>query len=150
MRSRAPSICGRSSGKRQRLARLVNNAPRFQSAGAGPQKIRRETLDLTTELKRLRETHGPRIGADAGLALHTQLPEEPLTLTRNRDAFEQIVLNLIDNACKYAAEGGELLITAPGPGRGRRGGEGERSRARRAAGASRSGSSKSFTASTMR
>ena len=37
----------------------------------------------------------------------------------DRDAIEQIVLNLIDNACKYAAEGGEVTVSvAARPARG--------------------------------
>jgi signal transduction histidine kinase len=45
------------------------------------------------------------------LGLKRQLPVEPVSLVTDRDAVEQIVLNLLDNACKYAASGGEALIT---------------------------------------
>ena len=34
-----------------------------------------------------------------------------MSVTADRDAVEQIVLNLVDNACKYAAEGGELSVS---------------------------------------
>jgi signal transduction histidine kinase len=37
----------------------------------------------------------------------------------DRDALEQVLLNLIDNACKYAAAGGEVAVSvAPGEGGG--------------------------------
>jgi two-component system phosphate regulon sensor histidine kinase PhoR len=94
----------------QRLARLVNNALDFSRLEQGKKKFQRERCDLGAELARLLDTHAPRI-AEAGLALTRELPAAPLMLSTDRDAVEQIVLNLIDNACKYAAEGGELMVT---------------------------------------
>jgi signal transduction histidine kinase len=93
----------------QRLARLVNNALDFSRLEQGRKKYAREHVDLAAEVARLLETHGPRI-AEAGLALHADLPAERLPVTTDRDAIGQILLNLIDNACKYAADGGELTV----------------------------------------
>jgi two-component system, OmpR family, phosphate regulon sensor histidine kinase PhoR len=95
----------------QRLARLVNNALDFSRLEQGRKKYARESLDLNAELRRLLETHAPRI-AEAGLVLKSHVGAEPLPITSDRDAVEQIVLNLIDNACKYAAEGGEVAVTS--------------------------------------
>lgn len=93
----------------QRLARLVNNALDFSRLEQGRKKYALESLDLTAEIGRLLDTHAPRL-AEAGLALRRELPEAAVTVTADRDAIEQIVLNLIDNACKYAAAGGEVTI----------------------------------------
>ena len=95
----------------QRLARLVNNALDFSRLEQGRKKYAREPLDVGMELGRLLDTHAPRV-QEAGLVLRRELPAEPLRVTTDRDAFEQIVLNLIDNACKYAADGGELTVSA--------------------------------------
>jgi signal transduction histidine kinase len=101
----------------QRLARLVNNALDFSRLEQGKKKYAAEPVDLGGEIKRLLDTHRPRIG-EAGLALQCRLPPEPVLIRTDRDALEQIVLNLIDNACKYAVGGGEILVTvaetAPG------------------------------------
>jgi two-component system phosphate regulon sensor histidine kinase PhoR len=94
----------------QRLARLVNNALDFSRLEQGRKKYARDSVDLTAELGRLLDTHTPRV-KEAGLALKRALPAEPLTITTDRDAVEQIVLNLIDNACKYAADGGEVEVS---------------------------------------
>lgn len=94
----------------QRLARLVNNALDFSRLEQGKKKYARENIDLTAELTRLFDTHAPRL-AEAGLVLHRVLPATPVPLTTDRDAVEQIVLNLLDNACKYAADGGEVTVT---------------------------------------
>lgn len=95
----------------QRLARLVNNALDFSRLEQGRKKYVHEEVDLCAELGRLLDTHEPRI-AEAGLALRRELPAVPVRVATDRDAVEQIVLNLIDNACKYAASGGELVVAA--------------------------------------
>ena len=94
----------------QRLARLVNNALDFSRLEQGRKKYAPETIELKSEVSRLLDTHEPRI-RDAGLTLQRELPETAVTISTDRDALEQILLNLIDNACKYAAEGGELTVT---------------------------------------
>jgi two-component system, OmpR family, phosphate regulon sensor histidine kinase PhoR len=94
----------------ERLARLVNNALDFSRLEQGQKKFHREPCDLGQELARILTAHEPRI-AEAGMTLTRTLPHEPLVATTDRDAVEQIVLNLIDNACKYAADGGELNVT---------------------------------------
>jgi two-component system, OmpR family, phosphate regulon sensor histidine kinase PhoR len=95
----------------ERLARLVNNALDFSRLEQGQKKYAPERLDLAAELKRLLHTHSPRV-AEAGLSLKDEVPTEPIHTTTDRDAVEQIVLNLVDNACKYAATGGEVVVSA--------------------------------------
>lgn len=93
----------------QRLARLVGNALDFSRLEQGRKKYVREELDLGAALGRLLDTHGPRL-AEAGLELRRVWPAEPVTVATDRDAVEQIVLNLLDNAGKYAAAGGEVVV----------------------------------------
>jgi signal transduction histidine kinase len=94
----------------QRLARLVNNALDFSRLEQGRKKYARETIDLAADLGRLLDTHAPRV-AEAGMILKRDLPPAPVEVVTDRDAIEQIVLNLIDNACKYAAAGGEVMVS---------------------------------------
>ena len=93
----------------QRLARLVNNALDFSRLEEGRKKYDRQRVDVTGELARLLDTQAPRL-AELELRLERNLPSTPLLLTTDRDALEQIVLNLIDNACKYAASGREVRV----------------------------------------
>lgn len=93
----------------QRLARLVGNALDFSRLEQGQKKYARERLELRAELARLLDIHAPRL-AEAGLVLHRVLPEADVPVVSDRDALEQIVLNLLDNAVKYAAEGGEVTV----------------------------------------
>ncbi len=49
-------------------------------------------------------------GAASGFVFREDLPERPLTLRLDRDAVEQALINLIDNAMKYAGEHKEIGI----------------------------------------
>lgn len=93
----------------QRLARLVNNALDFSRLEQGRKKFAKERLELGTEMGRLLDTQAPRL-AEAEMRLQRELPAAPLEVTTDRDALEQIVLNLLDNACKYAASGGKVMV----------------------------------------
>ncbi len=93
----------------QRLARLVNNALDFSRLEQGKKQFQRERCDLGAELVRLLDVHAPRV-AEAGMVLTRDWPDEAVSVTTDRDAVEQIVLNLVDNACKYASDGGEIHV----------------------------------------
>ncbi|MFT3782758.1 MAG: HAMP domain-containing sensor histidine kinase [Nibricoccus sp.] len=94
----------------QRLARLVNNVLDFSRLEQGRKKFQCEPLDVAQVLRQLIAAHAPRV-AEAGIVLKQDLPIGEVSATLDRDAVEQIVLNLLDNACKYAAEGGEVLVS---------------------------------------
>lgn len=93
----------------QRLARLVGNVLDFSRLEQGRKKFVREALDLRGELARLIETQQPRF-AEFGLVLRPELPDGEVEIATDRDAVGQIVLNLIDNAAKYGAAGGEVVV----------------------------------------
>lgn len=93
-----------------RLARLVNNVLDFSRLEQGGKRLERVELDLRAELTRLLDVHALRV-ADGGLRLIRELPAGPLSVETDRDALEQILINLLDNACKYAAAGGEVSVS---------------------------------------
>jgi len=87
-----------------RLTRLVNNMLDFGRLEQHRRTYALEPLELTAWLPAFLDTSRLRL-EDAGLQLTVQLPAAPLTVHTDRDALEQAVLNLIDNALKYAAAG---------------------------------------------
>lgn len=93
----------------ERLARLVGNALDFSRLEQGRKKYDKALLDLGATLQRLLEVQRPRF-AEAELKLAAALPAETVLVTTDRDALEQIVLNLLDNALKYGAAGGEVTV----------------------------------------
>lgn len=94
----------------QRLTRLVNNVLDFSRLEQGRKKYHIERCDIADFLRQLLEIHRLRID-NAGLILNVQIPEEPVFIKTDRDAIEQTVLNLIDNAIKYASQGKELSVS---------------------------------------
>jgi signal transduction histidine kinase len=96
----------------ERLTRLVNNVLDFSRLEQGRRRYRLETLDLGERVREAVENQRPRLEA-AGLQLRLVLPPEGGPAARaDRDAFEQALVNLLDNAAKYAAAGGALEIEA--------------------------------------
>lgn len=94
----------------QRLTRLVNNVLDFSRLEQGRKRFDLVPVDLAAELAGLCATHEPRV-AGAGLVLRRDFPATPVVVNADRDALGQIVINLLDNACKYAAAGGEVAVS---------------------------------------
>lgn len=93
----------------RRLTRLVNNVLDFSRLEQGRRNYQQNPVDLEQLLDELLETQQPRLD-EAGIILETQRPAEAVHLHSDRDALEQIILNLLDNGIKYAAEGKKLLL----------------------------------------
>jgi signal transduction histidine kinase len=94
----------------RRLTRLVNNVLDFSRLEQGKKKYRPEALDLTEHIKEVLSSHALPV-KEAGMVLKTAIPDKTITVHTDRDAVDQVMLNLIDNAVKYAAGGGELKVS---------------------------------------
>jgi len=94
----------------QRLTRLVNNVLDFSRLEQKRKNYHLEKLDMAIFLYETIKAQSLRI-KNAGLMLKEDIPNENFIVKIDRDALEQVVLNLIDNAIKYASEGKELKIT---------------------------------------
>ncbi len=94
----------------QRLTRLVNNVLDFSRLEQGKKKYRRESIEGAGFVRQFIEAHQLRLG-EAGLTVRAEFPEAPVWISGDRDALEQVLLNLVDNVIKYAAAGGEIQIT---------------------------------------
>ncbi|APG28059.1 hypothetical protein A7E78_09550 [Syntrophotalea acetylenivorans] len=93
----------------QRLTRLVNNVLDFSRLEQKRKHYHLTPLLLVEVLGQVLDGQAERL-RQAGLELTYHKPVRPLTVKADRDALEQIFLNLIDNAIKYAAKGGELVV----------------------------------------
>ncbi|MBI9092056.1 MAG: HAMP domain-containing histidine kinase [Desulfobacterium sp.] len=93
----------------QRLTRLVNNVLDFSRLEQDRKTYHVDRVDLVELVIAMVERHGIRIRA-AGMEPGVFLPDGPLMVRTDRDAMEQVVVNIIDNAVKYAAEGKRLTF----------------------------------------
>jgi signal transduction histidine kinase len=94
----------------RRLTRLVNNVLDFSRLEQGRKNYHSELLDLTECIQEVLTSHALPV-QEAGMAMKTALPEKKISVFSDRDAIDQVMVNLIDNAVKYAASGGELKIS---------------------------------------
>jgi len=113
----------------QRLTRLVNNVLDFGRLEQGKKTYHKASLDMAEFVRGILDAHSIRIAA-AGLSLELSIPDSTISIVTDRDALEQVILNLIDNAVKYAGSGKylgvsvennandtvDLVITDKGPG----------------------------------
>ncbi|MEW6349309.1 MAG: HAMP domain-containing sensor histidine kinase [Thermodesulfobacteriota bacterium] len=93
----------------RRLTRMVNNVLDFSRLEQGRKTYRIEDLDLAECVRHILEVHRLRV-QEAGMALETEIPDAAVCVRADRDAMDQVVLNLVDNAVKYAAAGAELRL----------------------------------------
>ena len=108
----------------ERLTRLVDNVLDFGRLERGRRKFNLEARDVN-ELLSVAEAQRPRVDA-AGLTLTVRPAPVPVVRTFDPDAVGQVLINLIDNAVKYAASGktvevsvgerGEIMVADRGPG----------------------------------
>ena len=99
----------------QRLTRLVNNVLDFSRLEQGRKTYRPEELAVGPFVDAFLATQGARLAAE-GFQVHTAIDAPDTAVRFDRDALEQVLLNLVDNVTKYAAEGRELSLTGrPGP-----------------------------------
>jgi signal transduction histidine kinase len=95
----------------ERLSRLIENVLAYARLERGASQRRTETVRLREFLRRIRDTLDER-AQQAGMSITIETEEHVLLSTARADftSVEQILFNLIDNACKYAASGADRLI----------------------------------------
>ncbi|WP_020676999.1 sensor histidine kinase [Geopsychrobacter electrodiphilus] len=93
----------------QRLTRLVNNILDFSRLEQGHKDYNLSDFDLIALLDEILDRQSLRL-KEAGLVLTRQIDLDSVLICSDRDAIEQILLNLIDNAIKYAASGKQLTL----------------------------------------
>jgi len=94
----------------RRLTRLVNNVLDFSRLEQGRKKYHPEAVNLTDYLREVLSSHALPV-KEAGMTLKTAIPDRDISVRTDRDALDQVMVNLIDNAVKYAANGGELTVS---------------------------------------
>ncbi len=91
-------------GESSRLTRLINNVLDFGKLEQGKKKYHPTPFDMAVFLEELIHTHALRIQT-AGIEIIRDFSSGNFTVVTDRDAMEQAVLNLLDNALKYAGQG---------------------------------------------
>lgn len=92
----------------ERLSRLIENVLDFSRVQRGRKKFSLVAGDLNTCLQQIVETLVP-YAQQHGFVIETEFADLP-SVCFDRDAVSQIVVNLVDNAVKYAAGADKKMI----------------------------------------
>ena len=98
------------SQEAQRLTRLINTVLDFSKLDRKGVALDRVDCDLRRIVEDTLERYRPHLES-LGLAVSAELPEEPVLLQADADRVAQILLNLLSNAEKYAADGKVIEVT---------------------------------------
>ena len=91
----------------QRLTRLVNNVLNFSRLDRGQHKYSFQMLRLDKLLEEIIDSQQMILQLSE---IETIISCPEIEIETDRDVIEQVLINLIDNTCKYAAEGKSLEI----------------------------------------
>ena len=87
----------------ERLSHLIDNILDFSKMEEGQKIFRFETADITPVVKEMVKSF-QKLTADEGFHISLTIPEPLPDVVFDREAMEQVIHNLIDNACKYSGE----------------------------------------------
>lgn len=94
----------------ERMNRLVGDLLSLNRVEATERMRPTARVDLTALVQSV--LHGLKgIAEDAGLVVEADLTDVPVVVPGDEDQLRQVLTNLIENAIKYGAEGGKIVIS---------------------------------------
>jgi len=102
-------FAGTISTESRRLGALIERLLAFNTLELGGKKIDCQPVDVTALVRDTVEAMNPTLRA-AGLSPELELPAEPAVALSDASTLKQALLNLLDNAAKYARDTGPLQI----------------------------------------
>ncbi|MBN1580614.1 MAG: substrate-binding domain-containing protein [Anaerolineae bacterium] len=97
----------------QHLDSLIRDVLDLAQSEAGQLKLVREPLDLSDVLQSV-SIIGTHLARNKGLTWQYQVSPDLPYVWGDRTRLRQVILNLINNAVKFTAQGGEITLTATG------------------------------------
>jgi signal transduction histidine kinase len=92
----------------ERLSRLVNNVLDFGRLEQGRRNYHREDLELGGLIEEI--LHSQRLRSGEDFVIHFDPGPDTVSIYSDRDALGQVLINITDNALKYARGGGEMSV----------------------------------------
>ncbi|MDQ3549617.1 MAG: cell wall metabolism sensor histidine kinase WalK, partial [Chloroflexota bacterium] len=92
-----------------RLVALINDMLDISRIESGRITLNREEVDISAAVEQAIAALRPLID-DKHMQVQTELVEEPTGIVADRARLQQILTNLISNACKYTLEGGWITV----------------------------------------
>ncbi|MBN3723660.1 ATP-binding protein [Burkholderia sp. Ac-20379] len=98
-------------GEVKRLRRLVDDLYDLSLADVGALRYHHEQLDIGETLRAALRGAKRRLG-DAGLALHVDLPAQPLWVLGDERRLHQVFANILENVLRYVDTGAAVFVSA--------------------------------------
>ncbi|MDB5338489.1 MAG: domain S-box protein [Planctomycetaceae bacterium] len=95
----------------QHMARLLDDLLDVSRISRGRIELRKETVDVARVVQLAIEAVQPLVN-EAHHELTVTLPSRPAELVADPTRLEQILTNLLNNACKYTEPGGHIWLSA--------------------------------------
>lgn len=92
-----------------RLAAIVNDLLDVGKIESGKIELKQTHFDICSLIRKVAKAHH-RVLDHKGLSLQIILPEQPVWVHADFDKITQVVTNLISNAYKFTATGGEISV----------------------------------------
>ncbi len=94
-----------------RLARLVGNIQHLSRLEAGAERFAPQPLDLPAAIQTAEMSIRPQF-EEKGVVLGSGAPDDLPAVWVDPDKLQQVLLNILTNACRYTPPGGQVTITA--------------------------------------
>jgi signal transduction histidine kinase/DNA-binding response OmpR family regulator len=94
----------------EQMVRLVDDLLDISRITGGKIQLRMEPVDVAQIVSLALETSRPLIES-RNHALTVELPNEPVWVKADQARFSQVLSNVLNNAAKYTADGGQILLT---------------------------------------
>ncbi|MEY4636725.1 MAG: Alkaline phosphatase synthesis sensor protein PhoR, partial [Acidobacteriota bacterium] len=94
----------------ERVLSMLTTLMDISEAETGTMTLNRQPVDLAKLAAEVTAVYEDT-AEDGGVILHTRVPEQ-LIVTADRDRLRQALANLVDNAVKYTASGGQVTVDA--------------------------------------
>ncbi|HEX3151551.1 MAG TPA: PAS domain-containing protein [Gemmataceae bacterium] len=104
----ATSMMGRQL---QQMVRLIDDLLDMSRVSRGKLELRFERVELASVIRHAVESCRPLVESGRH-ELTVELPAEPVWLNADSVRLTQVVGNLINNACKFTQDGGQIQLTA--------------------------------------
>ncbi|NPV26615.1 MAG: phosphate regulon sensor histidine kinase PhoR [Firmicutes bacterium] len=95
----------------KRLNRLIDDLLTLSSIESKQREVQFRPLDLARPVKKVVAMLNPR-AVEKQITIECQIPVDLTQVWGDEDLLGQVVINLIDNAIKYTAPGGKIILKA--------------------------------------
>ncbi len=95
----------------KRMTELVDSLLTLARADEGRAPLHLERVELREILGEVAETANI-LGEQSSVTISVQAPDRPVTLSIDRNRIRQLLMNLLTNAIKYTAAGGDVSVDA--------------------------------------